>query len=129
MRIAGRLVFLLSLLPGLAYAQSPGELRSAVQECLRLAALEKNLESSPVDGFYETTLSCGGDPARALYVALGRAGIGETVTQFVEGERGLTRRFGKSACYQITQGASGEPRQRFHCRIVLDVGGLLLRAF
>ena len=130
MHIARALAFIVCLAtPTLAFAQSRSELRSAVQDCLRYAVLNGNLENSPVDGFYLATLSCSESPARDLYVAVGKAGIAEAMAQFVGAERGLSRRFGKSACYQITQNARGEPTQSFHCRIALDVGDVLLRAF
>lgn len=114
---------------GSAAAQSAGELRPVLKSCLRVAVLEGNLEKAPVDGVYEVVLTCGDSNARDLYVAMGYAGVDESLTQFVDRERGLTRRFGKSACFQITQNAAGEPRQDFHCRIVLDVGPAGLRAF
>ena len=129
MRIATAVPFFLWLaIPGLAWAQSAGELRGAVQDCVRYAALKATLESSPVDGFYEATLSCAEGPARDLYVALGHAGAPEAMTQFVDGARGLARRFGKSGCYQTTQDAKGEPTQAFSCRLALDTGGILQRS-
>ena len=130
MRSLSLLALLLCLVtPSFASAQSSRELRSAIRDCLNYAILKGNLDNSPVDGLYEATLSCSESPARDLYVAVGRAGIAETMAQFVERERGLSRRFGKSACFQITQNASGEPTQSFHCRIALDIGGVLLRSF
>lgn len=130
MHLARTVLFLFCIaVPTWASAQARPDLRSALKGCLSYAVLKNNLETSPVDGFYEVTVSCSEEPARTLYVAVGRAGIAEAMTQFVEGQRGLLRRFGKSACYQVTEGASGEPRQEFHCRIALDVGDALLRGF